>query len=680
MALPLLAAPPAAVVRDTYGVPYVRAASAEAAWAAVGLSVAEDRWNQMDLSRALARGSLSTMLGPDGIKSDTEILKTSYTDEELTAQFGKLPKDLQAAWRAYAAGVNEHRAKVAPSRPEWTIVDSMAIMVRLLQQFGRGGGGELRDLTILGYLQGRKPLEGRTLDAFDDLTWQTDPNSLATASGQFPTNSIFPPFTRGDTEAQLAKLPKLSLFELLPLIQLAQKETSTRLAERLNLPFKTGSYAVVVPGSRSATREPLLLSGPQMGFRNPSVVHLMGMQAPGLRVQGMDVPGIPGVLVGANPDLAWGLTSGVSDLEDVMFDPAPKITTSFRAFHVKNGDHVDVIQSQTPDGLVLWQKDKVGAFVLARAYEGSEWQSYRSVARLWTAKDGNAAQKAVSDATMSFNFFWADRKEAGYRHLGHIPVRVGGDPRLPGIGTKKTLWRGFLPYDRMPKEAATTTVLSNWNNLPQLGWPNGDTPVWGEGFRGRTLREALDKPSLSEDDLINAAKSIAIEDENWPVFRAYQGTGPLVGWDGMRLPGDERPSRFVGWIANLRRELFREKLGDFVSPEYAGLILQPSLMLHALSGSAKVDYLAGRSANEVVAKAWEGVVAKPFVPPTIPVTGGEPIPYSNRGTYLQVVRMSPKGSVGRNVAPPGEAEDGPHRIDMADLARVFGFRPMVPWD
>ncbi|CAN5654516.1 hypothetical protein BH11ARM2_BH11ARM2_37220 [soil metagenome] len=677
MILPLLASASAVVVRDDFGVPYVRGESAEATWTAVGRSVAEDRWKQMDLSRRLARGRLAAYLGADYVKSDMEILKSGYTDEELAGQFEKLPSDIKDAWRFYAAGVNEHRAQVAPDAPEWTTVDSMAIMVRLLQQFGRGGGGELRNLAILGYLQGRKPLEGHVLDAFDDLAWQTDARSLPTAKGTFRTDSIFPPFRREDTERQLAALPKLSLFELLPLIQLAKRETSTLMAERLNLPYKAGSYAVVVPASRSVTGEPLLMNGPQMGFRNPSIVHLIGMSAPGLKVQGMDVPGIPGVLVGRNPYVAWGLTSGVSDLEDVLFVKDPQIVKTSRTLEIKNATAATVERKRTDDGLVLWQKPNVGAFVLARSYEGQEWQSYRAVARLWTAKDGGAAQRAVSDATMSFNFFWADRKGAGYRHLGQIPLRTGGDPRLPAIGTRRTAWKGFLPFSQMPGETARNDVVSNWNNLPILGWPNGDTPVWGEGFRGRTLREALDRPKLAEDDLVLAAKSISMEDENWPALSGFYGAAS--GWDGMRLPGDERPSLFQGWIANLRRELFREKVGDFVTPEYAGLILQPSLMLHALRGETKVDYLAGRSATEVAAKAREGLVGTPFVPPIIPVTGSNPIPYSNRGTYIQVVRLG-KGSLGRNIAPPGVAEDGSHRFDMATLARAWGFRPMVPWD
>ncbi|RYG44234.1 hypothetical protein EON79_15315 [bacterium] len=572
------------------------------------------------------------------------------------------------------------RAKAVPEAPAWTTLDSMAVMVRLLQQFGRGGGGELRNMAILGYLQTRKAIEGKALDALDDLAWQTDPESVATAAMKFPSGAIFPSFTRADTERQIAALPKLTFFELLPLIGLARRETSTRIAESLNLPFKTGSYAVVVPGSRSATGEPLLLSGPQMGFRNPSVVHMIGMKAPGLEVQGMDVPGVPGVMVGTNRNVAWGLTSGVSDLEDVIFDPNPTIETKDFAVATKDADPGRASRERTKDGLVLWKKEKVGAFVLARAYEGEEWRSYRALSRLWTARDGSAAEKAVADATMTFNFFWADKKGAGYRHLGRVPVRRGGDPRFPMVGSRETLWKGFLPYDRMPRQRATDAPLSNWNNLPAAGWPNGDTPVWGEGFRIRTLREVLNQKKFSIEDLIAAARSISVADEDWPTFRSYHSEGPLAGWDGMRLPGDEKPAKFRAWLANVRKELFQEKLGDFVSPDYATLVFSTSLIQHALKARTKLDYLGGRDLGALLAKTKEGLVGRPFVPPPIPVAGGQSIPYSNRGTYIQLVRATGKGTIGWNVAPPGIAEDGPHHIDMAELSRSWSFRSMVPWD
>ena len=31
----------------------------------------------------------------------------------------------------------------------------------------------------------------------------------------------------------------------------------------------------------------------------------------------MDVPGVPGIVIGATPDAAWGLTTGVADTEDI---------------------------------------------------------------------------------------------------------------------------------------------------------------------------------------------------------------------------------------------------------------------------------------------------------------------------------------------------------------------------
>jgi len=62
------------------------------------------------------------------------------------------------------------------------------------------------------------------------------------------------------------------------------------------------------------------------------------------------------------------------------------------------------------------------------------------------------------------------------------------------------------------------------------------------------------------------------------------------------------------------------------------------------------------------------------------VPGEVPIPYSNRGTYIQVVELLPDGPIGRNVLPPGVAQTGPHSRDQVPLSRAWTFKPMHrPW-
>jgi penicillin amidase len=523
------------ITRDDYGVPCISAPTLDEAWKAMGYAAAQDRMWQMELSRRLAEGRMAELLGSSYVASDKEVLQTSYTREELQKQIDRLSPTLQNAFAQYVAGVNEFLGEgnlppefaQAGDKPEpWTPVDSAAIGVRLLQYFGRGGAGELRNMALLGYLQSRKQVQGHVLDVVDDFLWQNDPSSPTTVlpEDESPVHPVFPAVSRAVTEAHIAKLPKLGLFDLLPRLSLAERQKSTLLAERVGAPFHTGSYCMVVNGSRSATGMPSLLSGPQMGFTDPSIVHEVSVSAPGLQTVGMDIPGVPGVVVGHNAHLAWGLTSGVADTDDIVFYPKtaegyrygaesrPFVSIS-RTLHVKGGDDQTVVQNRTSDGVVILSTPAHGSdsgWVFARetSYWMRELASMDAFVGLWSAATAQEADTAAAQGTMSFNVFFAsDKGDIGYRYAGRVPIRAEGlDPRFPTPGGPDYVWRGFVSTPAMPHVINPKGgLLTNWNNKPVSWWPNLDTPVWGRIFRVNEIRRVLDKPKLNVQDLETAA-------------------------------------------------------------------------------------------------------------------------------------------------------------------------------
>lgn len=739
----LLHRTPESITRTDYGVPIIRASSLAEAWKAAGYAVAQDRMWQMELSRRLARGRMAEIFGASSVASDKEVLQTGYTDEELQSQLNHLPQALQDAFTGYAAGVNEfiqegdlpkefaaNGFKPAP----WTPIDSAAIGVRLLQYFGRGGAGAIRNMAVVGYLENRAPIKGRTLDVMDDFLWQNDPSSPTTVlpEDQPADHPNFPPPSREVTERHLAMLPKLGLFDLLPGLNLSMRKSSTLLAEKVGAPFRTGSYCMVVNGKRSASDMPVLLSGPQMGFTVPSIVHEMSIQAPGLAVVGMDIPGIPGVVIGHNRHLAWGLTSGVADTDDIVFYPKTadgylvdgkdeKVLAIARTLHVKGAPDQTVVQNRTRDGVVVLNTGPKGSssgFVFARhsSYAMQELVSMDAFSSLWTASTAQDADAAAAKGTMSFNVFFAtDQGDIGYRYAGLVPIRSTEiDPRFPTPGGSRFAWKGMLPPSVMPhvinpKEG----LLTNWNNKPAIWWPNLDTPVWGRIFRVDSIRRALNKPKLTSQDLELAAWTIARSDETWPFFDPYvrkavdqlrqdamahperndatpgQSAFALMGFDGKLMDGSRQAPMYKAFLDELRKAIFQPSVGNFIAPEYFSLIAQPSVMLAALDRRTKFDYLQGRDRDRVVrdalVAAWKDVKAGPEGParykaPGIRIPGQDPIPYSNRGTYIQVVEMLPDGPSGRSVLPPGVAESGPHSLDQVPLSRAWLYKAMHrPW-
>lgn len=719
------------IVRDAYGVPQILAPSWEEAFFHAGYAAAEDRLWQMELSRRMAQGRLSELLGPEYLAADRETLRTAYTSEELDRQYQALSSRSREAFESYAKGVNAYIERAAregslPSgyqgaRPEpWTVRDSVAIAVRLFRLFGRGGAGELRNLAALTYLQ-TQPCGERALDVLDDLAWQNDPEAPTTIDPQddLPVEKrpTFPKFTRADTEAQLARLPKLDLLEILPALRLAERAEGTGVADRLGLPSRTGSYAIVVGPKRSATGVPMLVAGPQMGFSKPSVVHEMSISAPGIAVAGMDVPGVPGVLVGHTPKLAWALTTSVADTEDFVLlegsgrDAYRYGTASRRLERIefplkpKGGPAETVVQERSHVGPILLSlRNGQVRFALRSSFWMNELASYDTLVGLYNAGSAAEVMRAAPKATMGFNLLFATTSgDIGFACLGRIPLRAERlDPRLPTPGGPDTEWRGVLPFDRMPQVVNPSSgLLTNWNTKPAVWWPNLDTPVWGRVDRVDLIREALNKEKLSVWDLETAVWTIARRSEVFarrqPLWRAalsgFNGSPLendaaryLLAFDGWMVEGSQGATLFQTANDELVSVLVEPHLGNLLGSENLRRAAQPTFVQNALQGRTTFDYLNGRKREDVLREAFQRAVGKlasqsgndpslwRFSPGGIRSTE-PPVPYGDRGTFLQIVELRPMPRA-RTVAPPGVAEAGPHANDQTPLAAGWRYKPI----
>jgi penicillin amidase len=453
-----------------------------------------------------------------------------------------------------------------------------------------------------------------------------------------------------------------------------------------------------------------------MGHSDPSVVHEVAISCPAIKVAGIDVPGVPAVVIGNTPWMAWGLTSGVADIEDVFYSPLVdadtykfgnedrKLTRIQRSIAVKGGEPVNVEVLRTHHGPVILNS-RVGKCVYSvqSSFWGRELGGIAALFDLYGAKSGRETEDAIARVPVTFNFFYATvRGEYGYRYAGLVPLRAKGyDPRFPLPGTPETQWAGFVPTSAMPHVTTTKSgIIANWNNKPVSWWPNLDTPVWGAPFRNEVLLAAIPQGKLGRADLERAAWEIArrettsngalIED-----FRSVLGAGRvdsplqryLGGFDGWDVEGSIGALLYDEAVRELREELFRPSTGTFIQPAIFEQVVQAPVLLKALRGRTKYDYLQGRSAAEVLTTAAHGALSNlssslgddpsawSFRPGAMPVRGQRAVPYNNRGTYIQVTELAPL-PVGRSVASPGVAEAGTHAGNQADLARAWTYKPM----
>src|SRR5690606_32381949 len=81
-----------------------------------------------------------------------------------------------------------------------------------------------------------------------------------------------------------------------------------------------GSNNWVVSGEKSATGRPILANDPHLGIQMPSLWYLIGLHVPDLNVVGASLPGVPGVVIGHNDHIAWGVTNLQIDVQDLYLE------------------------------------------------------------------------------------------------------------------------------------------------------------------------------------------------------------------------------------------------------------------------------------------------------------------------------------------------------------------------
>jgi len=709
---------------NAYGVPAISATDLPTALEILGEKHAEDRLWQMEMARRLARGRMAEIQGPSALAADQEARRQGYTDAEMRAMAARLSPEFQQMFAGYVRGVNKvidrvNRDQTMPDGYEtlgfdpepWTLEDSVAIGVSMARRFGTGGAGELRSLALMEYLK-LQPVRNQRFDALDELIWQDDPLSTPTVNAEDDLSkgrgvARLPKFTRADSEAHLAQLPAIPVLELVPAISAVHEEESRLIARREGVLESWGSYAVVASAKRSDGAVHLL-SAPQMGHSTPSPVYEASIRTPELSIQGITIPGTPVMVIGHTAKHAWGLTSGVADLEDVYVgatagESGYKYGTETRPLEqiretikVKGQESVPFVRERTHLGPVI-MRTKAGTHLMTvrRAFYGDELKALEVFWDIAHATDAKSALAAAGTLPLSFNVFAADARNIGWRYAGRFPVRAPGyDARLPLPLDPQAEWKGFLSPEEMPHSFNPKTgLIVNWNNKPAAGWPNMDTPVWGRAFRNDSLIHALGTQPVTVAHLVGAAKAISEADSATSgsfrdLFLRAMGDAPefavarlrINAYDGSQRNGDVNSAFYLEVVNELRRRLYTPAVGTLLNPSFFQQAVQPTTILRQLQGAGSLELVPSRRRERVVREAILAVQAKadtlaPTAQGAIRYPGEEPIPYINRGTYIQIIRFGAQGIQAGTVLGPGNAESGEHSRDQAPLVRNWQFKP-----
>ncbi len=435
---------------DAFGVPYLRADSVDDVARALGWVHANDRFAQMELNRRIATGRLSEVVGRAGLEMDRRMLTlqvSAIAEKALAAASAETLRLLEA----YSAGVNawlQQRGDdlqplfyLTGLEPEpWTPLDSMCVpsLLAVSLSFVEKRAEEER-YQILRELGG---------DALVDWVGE---------EVEVPAGLMEVPYVREAVAASAAGRARAD--------DGGAREGGGFTAGDGGL---RGSNNWVVGSNHSANGAPLIANDPHLQLRLPAIWYQVHLDAPGLRVAGMSVPGTPGVLLGHNDHLAWAFTNVMLDDNDLFFEQLDEKGTQVRrgdAWLPLRVQEVEIaVKDAAPQQLTLHTSDlgpllpadparglPARSLAWAAHHIGDPLAPFLDLARATTLEEAVAAAGRFHSPAQNILIGHADGS-IGWTLFGRQPQRKRGRGRIPVPGWDLEYgWNGLLGAEHNPR-------------------------------------------------------------------------------------------------------------------------------------------------------------------------------------------------------------------------------------
>ncbi len=390
-----------------------------------------------------------------------------------------------------------------------------------------------------------------------------------------------------------------------------------------------GSNNWVVSGTKTLSRQPLMVNDPHRSITAPSLRYWVHLVAPGWNVIGGGEPHLPGVSIGHNEQGAWGLTIFPTDSEDLyVYKTNPENPHQYwyqsewedmRVLHetlpVKGQDPVAVELKYTRHGPILAEDpERHLAFGLRAAWLDIGGVPYLASLRMDQAKTWREFREACTySRAPSENMVWADRQgNIGWQAVGVVPLRPNWNGLVPVPGDGRFEWDGYLPIRELPyvlNPPEGFIATANQENLP----PNYPYPIsyhWLEPYRFARIEEVLaagrnltarEMMQLQSDEYSIPARLLvpflSALDKDWasadPLVQAALNT--LRTWDFSLDKDSVAAGIYAAWQRQLWEQFRNRHVPAALQEAFANVVVTPLInSLLAPDGSYGPDPLAGR--------------------------------------------------------------------------------------
>jgi penicillin amidase len=573
------------VIRDRWGIPHIYARNTDDLFFTQGYVQAQDRLWQMELWRRYNGGRLAEIIGPQAVEHDRLLRLIQYQGPWDDREFTIYHPEARRIFTAFANGVNAyidgHRGnlpvefKLTGITPApWTLKD---VVLRVPARSLASARAEIRFALTVARLGPAEATRRSQPDPFIEVP-------LARGLDL----SIIPEAVLDALEGTLPVVP----FPRPPLLESFRGASGAEVTHDFGTPeLSPGSNNWVVSGGRTASGAVILANDPHRQVTNPSLRYIVHLNAPGWDVVGATEPAIPGIAIGHNGRVGWGLTIVGTDYDDVFVEELNPENPNQAKWQGKwyplrvvedtiqvRGEAPRKVQRKYSRHGPIFFEDRVRhrAYALRSTLQEPGTAEYLGALRLNQATLTPTCREFLSYQQYylapSENMICGDVDgNIGWHASALTPRRMGGwDGRLPVPGTGEYSWNGFrddLPFEYNPERGWIATANHNIH-------PAGYSPPL---FFKRAPYSRFDRLN----QLLGTASGLRAEDFErfqhdtaWPYLEAEKSLlrgwtsdvadvewarQTLLDWDGRYLADSIAPSLHNHWRRSLDEEALQQE-------------------------------------------------------------------------------------------------------------------------
>jgi penicillin amidase len=327
------------------------------------------------------------------------------------------------------------------------------------------------------------------------------------------------------------------------------------------------------------------------------------LHAPGLDAIGGTLPGVPGILVGRNDRIAWGLTNTGADVQDLYLERLDQaFSQREETIKVKGAPDERLLVRSSRHGPVLTEASQHAprgyALALAWTALAEDDLTMQAALRLagargWTEFLGAAAMLHAPPQSATY----ADVDgNIGFIAAGRVPVRkeandLHGIAPAPGWDERYD-WTGYIAFEELPRALNPpegSVVLANHKIVPST-YAHHITHDWQPPYRARRIEELLSARKLHDLSTFRQMQadvvSIAVG-ELLPRFIAanpeHEVTRKLAAWDTSMAAERAEPLIMTAWWREFARAVYADELGVEFRANWSA---RPVFLSKVLSGQS----------------------------------------------------------------------------------------------